>query len=417
MQGLQQHCQLRLRSYLSFTDKSPARYASLTSAIGRGVRRGANSVDRLGTSRRDEKPNTLPSQSSSAPRSRIELERSNQSGRQQPWRQRTRGRNHEPPMVISYEAPIGVPYTTAGSEFLYGTFAVKAALEARRRQLHQLYIWKGENDSRDVVDDSISKLARSKRVRIQAVAGPWEKTMMKMSGQRPHNGYVLEVSPIPKLPVVSLEKMETPNSNVTVEISTQSSEDQLVNSIFAADGSHATIPQNRQPGRYPLLLWLDRVTDTGNLGAIIRTAYYLGVDAIIVPEHGTAPFSPVTIKASAGAAEWLPILTVRREIDFVRASQENGWKFFAAVAPNSVSTKVKASQSLSDPAASALTDSPCVLMVGNEDEGLRQFLQKAANESISIQGAHKQSSVVDSLNVSVAAALLMSRFFDTGTLQ
>ena len=52
----------------------------------------------------------------------------------------------------------------------------------------------------------------------------------------------------------------------------------------------------------PLFLLLDQISDVRNLGAILRTAECTGVNAVIVPSHGSAPINADAIKTSAGAA-------------------------------------------------------------------------------------------------------------------
>jgi 21S rRNA (GM2251-2'-O)-methyltransferase len=109
----------------------------------------------------------------------------------------------------------------------------------------------------------------------------------------------------------------------------------------------------------------------------------------------------------------LRYLKVRNDYDFVKRSQNNGWKFFAAVAPESKSARRVGLGAIQlKEAGDALTKSPCVLMLGGEGDGLRPRLQKAADGMVGIEGAGclKSSSGLDSLNVSVAAALLMQIF-------
>lgn len=59
-----------------------------------------------------------------------------------------------------------------------------------------------------------------------------------------------------------------------------------------------------------LLVALDSILDPQNLGAILRSAEVAGADGAIVPEHRSAPLSPVAVKASSGASELLPIARV-----------------------------------------------------------------------------------------------------------
>ena len=54
-----------------------------------------------------------------------------------------------------------------------------------------------------------------------------------------------------------------------------------------------------EDGRDPFVLMLDRVTDVRNFGAIARTAYAAGVDAIVIPNHGSASINGDAMKTSA----------------------------------------------------------------------------------------------------------------------
>jgi len=62
--------------------------------------------------------------------------------------------------------------------------------------------------------------------------------------------------------------------------------------------------------RPSLLVALDSIMDPQNLGAILRSAEVAGSDGAIVPEHRSAPLSPVAVKASSGAIELLAIARV-----------------------------------------------------------------------------------------------------------
>ena len=311
------------------------------------------------------------------------------------------------------KVPLSIPYTTAGSEFLYGTHVVKAALQSGRRKLYKLYIYQGVNGQGDVVeqDNSIYKVALAAGVTVAKVSGDWERLLNKMSDQRPHNGYVLEASPIPKLPVTALEKVESPSETFSVQLGHQSAEELAINSTFGIHGSLATLPSVRGSQRYPFIVMLDRIRDPGNLGSIIRSAFFLGAEAIILIEHGTAPIGPVALKSSASAAEYLPLLMVKNEHAFMRKSQESGWKFFAATSPDSSSASGDAPKTLELNAMnSALREGPCVLLLGSEGEGIRPQLQRIVNGTVGVESARGSAQGLDSLNVGVAAALLMQEF-------
>jgi 21S rRNA (GM2251-2'-O)-methyltransferase len=104
-------------------------------------------------------------------------------------------------------------------------------------------------------------------------------------------------------------------------------------------GTSTTLPIscNAHSWRYPFIVFLDGVVDEGNLGAILRTSFFLGVDAVVISKRGTATLSPVTLKASAGAAEAIPILSVRDPSAFLQNCTQNGWQIYAADMPRNSS--------------------------------------------------------------------------------
>ena len=145
--------------------------------------------------------------------------------------------------------------------------------------------------------------------------------------------------------------------------------------------------------------------DPGNLGAIIRSAHFLGADGIIYSQRSCAPLSAVALKASAGASETLPLIPVNHPRAFVDKAQANGWKFYAAAASQHKAMKKQKIVTTSN-VGFPVRDGPCVIMLGSEGEGLRLTLLSKANYLLTIKGQRSDQGGVDSLNVSVAAALL-----------
>jgi 21S rRNA (GM2251-2'-O)-methyltransferase len=311
--------------------------------------------------------------------------------------------------VADNRIPLSIPYTTPASEFLYGTSVVESALRSRgepRRQLYKLYIYTGENRKDLDQDARLEILAKRNSVEVVRVGNEWLRVMDKMSGGRPHNGYILEASPLPRLPVTGLGQLMTVDGQDGFEVSIgyQSREEAAVNGT----SNFVKIQRNRH-GRKPLVLLLDSIVDPGNLGGILRTAAFLGVTAIAISARNSASFTPVVLKASAGASEDVTLFMVNQPAGFIVDSKNAGWKVFAAVAPAkkhdpampaSIST-----EQLDDP----LSEDPCILMLGSEGEGLRWNLRTKADVNLYIEGS-RQSHNVDSLNVSVAAGILCSSF-------
>lgn len=310
--------------------------------------------------------------------------------------------------------PKSIPYTTPASEFIYGTNAVESTLRCSRRKIYKLYIYQNKGEELSPAKLTLRKLALVKNIPVKMAFAEWDRLLDKMSSGRPHNGCVLEVSPLPRLPVQSFAPVQSPDEDsFRVELGSQSREEALINGTNNRIEIHQ--PSQQQRRRYPVALLLDGIVDQGNLGAIIRSAYYMGIDAVVFAGRNSAPLSDVTIKASAGASENMTLLEVGNERAFIQQSKANGWRFYAADAPGPGSTLE--SQHDADPT----TQGPSVIMMGSESSGLGRHFISHADAIVSIPGSRfvgglgveSDPARVDSLNVSVAAALLMEKFLRT----
>jgi 23S rRNA (guanosine2251-2'-O)-methyltransferase len=141
----------------------------------------------------------------------------------------------------------------------------------------------------------------------------------------------------------------------------------------------------------PLLAVLDQVTDPHNLGAVCRSAEGAGATGVVVPAHGSAVVTPTVARASAGAIEHLPIAVVTNLARYLEEVKgPDLWIYGAAGdAPTSMWET-----DLSGGAA---------LVLGAEGKGLRPLVRRSCDVLVSIPLA----GMVESLNVSVAAALLL----------
>jgi len=140
------------------------------------------------------------------------------------------------------------------------------------------------------------------------------------------------------------------------------------------------------------VLILDNITDMGNIGAIVRTAYSFGIDTIIVTGINELKWEPV-IRMSAGAAIDMPILVIKNILDVINDLKTNKFLIVGADmnGTHSVSRKDKVA-----------------LVMGSEGEGLSKRVKDKLDEVISIEMKRK----FDSLNVSVAAGILMDRIYN-----
>ena len=140
----------------------------------------------------------------------------------------------------------------------------------------------------------------------------------------------------------------------------------------------------------PLIIVLERVEKPGNLGAILRTAEAAGVDAVIVCDPLTDLYNPNLIRASIGGVFNVPtaVCTSEECIAFLKA---NGIKILTA--------QLQDSYEYYD---YDMTHATAIVM-GTESTGLTQQWREAADAHIRIPMLGR----LDSLNVSVSAAILM----------
>lgn len=143
--------------------------------------------------------------------------------------------------------------------------------------------------------------------------------------------------------------------------------------------------------RNALALVLDGIQDSGNVGAIFRTAAAAGVDGIIVPRHGSAPIGGTAMKTSAGTINQIPV---------VRAGNlRNGLQDLKADGFRVIGITEKASRSVIG------MESPerLVLVFGNESNGIRPIDLKECDDTLSIP----MTGPAGSLNVSAAVAIVL----------
>jgi len=141
----------------------------------------------------------------------------------------------------------------------------------------------------------------------------------------------------------------------------------------------------------PLLACLDQVSDPRNLGAVVRSAEGAGASGVVVPAHGAARVTPAVCRASAGAVEHLPVAVVPNLARYL-AEIKRGNLWVAAATGGS-----------GTPMWEADLSGGLAFVFGAEGKGLRPLVRRTCDLEVSIP----QLGLVASLNVSVAAALLL----------
>ena len=150
--------------------------------------------------------------------------------------------------------------------------------------------------------------------------------------------------------------------------------------------------------QYPLLLVLDSIQDTHNLGAILRTSECSDVNGVIITKHNSAPVNETVVKTSAGATELLKICPVSNLSNTLKELKNNGFWIIGSYLEDSPEGNAKAkSYTQID------YKIPIALVVGNEEKGIRRLTAENCDILANIPMRGK----IQSLNVSVATGILL----------
>lgn len=238
----------------------------------------------------------------------------------------------------------------AKPEYYYGIHSVESLLELEPERVLTLFALKGRDDHRL---KRILELADPFGVSVQKAS---RDSLEKLAGQPFHQGVVAAVRPHPTLNDNDLEQMIQDNPNI-------------------------------------FLLALDQVTDPHNLGACIRTAAAMGVDAVVVPRDRAAGLTPTARKVAAGGAEKVKFIQVT---NLARTLSKIKEEF-----------NVRVVGTMLDEQALPIQDcdltGPLALIMGAEDTGLRPITQAQCDHKVYIP----MNGDLQSLNVSVAAGMAL----------
>ena len=144
-------------------------------------------------------------------------------------------------------------------------------------------------------------------------------------------------------------------------------------------------------GEDVLLLILDGVQDTHNLGALIRTACAAGANAVVLPERRAAGLTPAVVQAASGAIEHLPVVRVGNLARTLDELKEHAFWIYGL--------DEKGGKSYDE----ADYRGRCALVAGGEAKGLHDLLKKKCDFLVRIPAPGK----IATLNVSVAAGIVL----------
>ncbi|RKP12982.1 Alpha/beta knot methyltransferase [Piptocephalis cylindrospora] len=295
---------------------------------------------------------------------------------------------------------------TQEADYLYGYHSVLPALERDRRVIRAVHIRQRDPIAPATPEDRAYRarllaLAQEREVRVEHRT---REELSKLSGGRPHQGVVLETDVLRDLPRLTHLTGPVPGGNGGHYYGVPTD----------APNHLLPLPPPQVHGRSPLWLALDRIQDPQNLGAILRSAYYFGVDGIILGTKESALPSPTASRASAGAMEFIDhFYHTTRMRTFLQKSAEAGWSIIGPMPPSSSGDEQdgKGGWGGGLPTLSLYPYSspgPSILVFGNEGQGLGQGLTQVLTHRITIpSGNPTRSPWVDSLNVATTAGILI----------
>lgn len=334
---------------------------------------------------------------------KVARQRRARSERKEAEYQRNNGLLSRQESEIQHFRPSGVGRNPV-YEYVFGTHPVLAALTGNKRDsLNKIYVFNPKEGTKPI-------MAAAKKLGVPVVQKESKREMNVLSDNGVHNGVVLETKPL-----------EIPFIHDLGSYDTESNDFQLTLVDSTLD-MKTDIKQQSQRKSYPLGIYLDGITDPQNLGAIARTAFYMGVDFIVVPEHDTARLGPVAAKAAAGSLDLMEIYQSSDNLGFIDRIRKNGWNVITTSSYTSemfindqklkhrkVQEQLTSKFIETDDLSLIAASSPVLLVMGSEGAGVRTHLQLRSDYLVGLNKGREDEGIVDSLNVSVACALMIAK--------
>lgn len=150
-----------------------------------------------------------------------------------------------------------------------------------------------------------------------------------------------------------------------------------------------------ESGKLKKLICLDQVTDAHNGAAIMRTAAFYGVDALLVSTKGNFGRGPGFNRIASGAVEFIPIVQCSSLPKALVKIQEKGVEVIGFSEHSSMENDALPLKG------------PVCLVFGAEDVGMSNAVSRVVKNTVALNSMGP----IKSLNVSVAAAIAMEKFF------
>ena len=234
---------------------------------------------------------------------------------------------------------------------IYGKHSVRAVLLARPQSVTRLLLGGKESYHRDLI-----ALAERQGVRAELVAWPEFRRVTGLDDEDKHQGAAVLCKPRRPLGEGDLGRLAEAN----------------------------------------VVLALDQISDPQNLGTILRSAAFFGVDGVLVLKNRAAEVTPLVARVAVGGAELVDTFTVTNLARSLERLKDMGYWIYGLDERG--------------PATLAQTefDARAVLVVGAEGEGLRRRTRETCDALVRIHGGRPG---LESLNAGVATAVALAELF------
>lgn len=183
---------------------------------------------------------------------------------------------------------------------------------------------------------------------------------------------------------IVVEKARTPTEEIAVFLkSTQR--------YIDFDVLKNKLSENISNQKKQVVLILDGITDAHNLGAILRSAAFFGIDGVVLPKDRAAEINDTVARIASGGVEYVDVAQVVNLVQAIEDLKEIGF------------WSVGFSEHSRDSLSTLKCDFSAAIIIGNEEKGMRPLVKDHCDHLVKIEGAGG----LISLNASVAAALAM----------
>ena len=236
--------------------------------------------------------------------------------------------------------------STKSIEEIFGIHAAKAAIKNPRRKIYSLIC------SQEFYDTHLHYLKKKKIEKIKILK---RKEIDSLLGFNTHQGVFIKCN-------------------------------------FLQNHSIAEIKKNEE-----IILMLDSLNDSQNVGSILRTAYLFGVQTVIYNKDNSFNLSSFMIKSASGSYEKIKMIQVTNLNKTINYLKKNGFWIIGLDSNSNKTIKTVAN------------DIKKVLILGSEDKGIRKLIKKNCDYIVKIETVINKDDIVDSLNVSNACAIILNQ--------